>query len=234
MKLTPLALGLFVLTSAISAADPAASATIPGVGSVINPSGDSKITGDASSLTIAIPAGDHTLDRERSNMTAPRVLQEVSGDFTAEVTISGDYPQNTTTEVSGRRPFQGAGILMMASPETYIRLERAQVKITDENNIQHFTYPSWEVRYEGKQLRWGSGNDGALTSPASKLRLTRTGNKFVAAISEDGTTWRELDPIIIKAPETVQIGMAASHNTTTPFVAGFANYVLTPLARKDK
>lgn len=201
--------------------------TVPGVGYVTDPAGDSKISGDATGLTIGIPAGDHTLDKERSNMTAPRVLQTVSGDFTAQVTIYGDYPQNASTEVGGRRPFQGAGLLLMASPETYIRLERAQVKLTQDQNVEHLSYPSWELRFEGKQLRWGNSGDGTFSAPATTLRLTRSGNKVTAAVSDNGTDFRELDPFMVKLPETVQIGVAASHNTTTPFEAEFEKYTLT-------
>lgn len=201
--------------------------TVPGVGSVTDPVGDSKISGDATGLTITVPAGDHTLDKERSNMTAPRILQTVSGDFTAQVTISGDYPQNASTEIGGRRPFQGAGLLLMASPETYIRLERAQVKLTEDGKVEHFSYPSWELRFEGKQLRWGNSGDGTFSTPSTTLRLTRAGSKVTAAISENGTEFRELDPLTIKLPETVQIGVAAGHNTTTPFEAEFEKYTLT-------
>jgi hypothetical protein len=230
MKTIPLLLCSLFLTPYFASAESAASTNIPGLGSVTDPVGDCKIEGDAKLLTIAIPAGDHALVIEQNRMTAPRVLQSVSGDFTAQVTVSGTYPDNATTIVPGRRAFQGAGLLLWVGPDTYIRLERGHLKIEGQGTVQHFDYPSWELRFAGKPLRMGSGNEGAFTSAEAYLRLTRTGNKVTASISDDGTTWRDLDPVTVKLPETVQIGLVAGHNTTGPIKAKFNNFKLTPVA----
>jgi uncharacterized protein (TIGR03067 family) len=94
-----------------SAAKPPAESTkvIPGLGTVTDPNSDCQITGDATRLTISIPGSDHALVTEQKRMTAPRILQEVSGDFTAQVKILANYPKDTATIVPGRLPFQGAG-----------------------------------------------------------------------------------------------------------------------------
>lgn len=229
MKLIPLSLSLLLLAPHLFAAGP----MIPGLGSVTDPVGDCKIIGDASRLTIAIPAGDHALAAERKSMTAPRVLQEVTGNFTAQVTITVDFPQNTSTKVPGRFPFQGAGLLLWADPETYVRLERAQARVTWQGEQQHFIYPAWELRFATKPLRLAIPGDGTLTTATTTFRLTRTGSKLTAALSEDGTTWRELDPLTIKLPEKVQIGVVASHNTDGSIEATFEHFTLTPLPTKN-
>jgi hypothetical protein len=52
----------------------------------------------------------------------------------------------------------------------------------------------------------------------------------VGAISEDGKSWRELDPLTVKLPQTVQIGVSASHNTTSPFEAKFEGFTVASAA----
>ena len=224
-------LALLACLTAVCAAeaDPAndAHATISGLGAIIDPSGDCRITGGAAHATIAVPAGQHVLDVEEKNLTAPRVLREVTGDFTAEVTISAPSIGDAVTQSPDHRPFQSAGLLLWASAETYVRLERAQINVAHDGQTDHAMYPSWEMRLEGRPLRMGGGG-AELTGASAKLRITRTGNKVDGAVSEDGTTWQALDPLILKLPEKVQIGLIAVNNTTSAFEATCENFVCKP------
>lgn len=235
MRPIPIALCTLLLASLALALDAPTegptdnSAKISGVGTVMDPAGDCRVAGNAERLVIAIPGSDHALATEQNRMNAPRVLQEVSGDFSVEVTVSGTYPKNAGTVVPERLPFQGAGLLLWVDARTYIRLERAQVRAEVEGSSEYAFYPSWELRVEGKPLRMGGGSDPGLTASPTTLRLTRTGNKVTAAISDDGVTWRELDPLIVNLPEKVQIGVVAGHNTTAPFETTFEKYHFTPL-----
>jgi regulation of enolase protein 1 (concanavalin A-like superfamily) len=229
MKLIHFSLVFLSLASPLAAAEK----TIEGIGSVTDPAGDSKINGDASGLTIVVAAGDHALATERKSMAAPRVLHEITGDFVAEVTVSGDFPQNASTKVPNRFPFQAAGLLLWVDSGTYVRFERAQANVTWEDKQQHYVYPSWELRFAGKALRLASPVDGTLSTNITKLRLTRAGTKLTAALSEDGTTWREMDPINIPLPEKLQIGVSASHNTENQLEAEFENFKVTPLAQRN-
>ncbi len=219
---------LFVAPPALFA-DPAKATQIAGLGAVIDPSSDCKIEGNAQLLTIAIPGSDHALAAEQDRMNAPRILQEISGDFSAEVKVWGTYPTEISTVVPGRVPFQGAGLLLWVDSGTYIRLERAQIRIGEEHGV----YPSWELRLAGKPLRMGTSGEGALSGTSATVRIIRTGNKVTGAVSEDGKEWTQLDPLIVKLPEKVQIGVVAGHNTMTPFEATFEKFTLTP-AEKAK
>ena len=102
-------------------------------------------------------------------------LLDSSGDFTAEVTVSGTYPENAETVVANRRPWQGAGLLLWVDSRTYVRLERAHLEVTQDGSTARVDYPSWEIRLEGKWLRAGSGRDGTLASPTmSASAVTRS------------------------------------------------------------
>lgn len=210
--------------SATPDAAPGSAATkIPGLGAVVDPAGDCRISGNVERLTISVPGSDHSLDGSPNRMSAPRVLQEVKGDFTAEVTVSATYPEKAETIVPGRRAFQGAGLLLWVDERTYIRLERA--------HLPAYTYPSWEMWLEGKQVRLGSARDGALATPATRLRLSRTGNQVSGEVSDDGKSWQKLDPFTVKLPEKVQIGVIVVHNTTSPFEATFERFIVSPVAK---
>lgn len=241
MKIATVSLCVMALAQLATANNPApvtpgsvASLQIAGIGSITDPSGDCRFEGNSERLTIDIPGSDHALDTEQNRMNAPRVLQEVTGDFSAEVTVSGNYPENTVTIVPGRRPFQGAGLLLWVDSGTYIRLERAQVGINVDGSLRHVFYPSWELRLEGKTLRWGNGADGILTSPKTTFRITRIGNRVSGAVSEDGATWRELDPLTVKLPEKVLIGVVAGHDTTTAFQATLEKFTVKPVGSESK
>ncbi len=229
----PFCLSAAALLSPLHAADSGngnpGDALISGIGAITNPSGDCQIAGSVTRLTMTIPAGEHLLDIELDKMTAPRVLQEVTGDFTAQVTVSGSYPLNTSTNLADHRPFQGAGLLLFVSPQSYIRLERAQVNFKEGDETKHASYASWELRLESKPLRMGGA--AGLTGKSTTLRLSRIGNSVHGAISEDGTTWQELDPFTLKLPEKVQIGIVGVQDTTSGFEATFENFTCKPIEK---
>ena len=58
-------------------------------GKIIDPEGDCKLTFEADKLDCSIPGKDHALSSEVHRTTAPRVLQEVTGDFSVQVKVSG-------------------------------------------------------------------------------------------------------------------------------------------------
>ena len=85
---------------------------MPPWGKVIDPEGDCKLTFEGGKLDCYIPGNDHALSSEVHRTTAPRVLQEVTGDFSVQVKVSGDYPTKVTSAVSEFAPWQGAGLLV--------------------------------------------------------------------------------------------------------------------------
>src|SRR5215510_9119964 len=101
-----LTLATFVWPLAASAAPPPKLVNdgkrIPGWGTIVDPESDCVIKGDKDKLTITVPATHHTLNPERA-MNAPRVLQEVDGNFTAtvKVTCELDPGKNSTRNKTG-------------------------------------------------------------------------------------------------------------------------------------
>lgn len=192
--------------------------TLHGWGAVIDPDGDCKFAIEKNRLTITVPGSDHGLGVERGQMNAPRVMQEIEGDFIIQVRVSGNFPKGAKSVVEGRRPFFGAGILIYKDDRTYIRLERAEVNF--EGTQRH--YVNWELRRDGEWVRAGDANDGAIDAAAPVwLRVERRGARVYGYHSADGTTWTALEPIDVGLPGKVRVGVAAGHNTPTAYSPSF-------------
>src|SRR5262249_23997151 len=63
---------------------------IEGWGSVVDPDGDCTVKGEQGKLTMTVPNKLHNLNPAIAS-NAPRVLQEVAGDFTAFVKVTGEF-----------------------------------------------------------------------------------------------------------------------------------------------
>jgi regulation of enolase protein 1 (concanavalin A-like superfamily) len=191
-----------------------------GWGNAVDPDGDCKFTVQKGRLSIGIPGVDHALGFERGQMNAPRVLRAVEGDFIAEVKVSGPFPAGAASLVTARRPFHGAGLLIWQDEKNYIRLERAEMVFEGRN----LSYASFEARSNGEFVRKGDGSELPLSEGATNLRVERRGGNVYASISTDGIQWSSLQPIAVELPNTVFIGVAAGHNTSSPFEPVFEDF----------
>jgi len=215
-------LGIRTLAGDGPAKDPPAAAperlTLRGWGAAIDPDGDCRFAVDRNRLTITVPGTDHGLGFERGQMNAPRVLQEIEGDFIVQVRVSGNFPKGAKSVVSGRRPFFGAGILLYQNDKTYVRLERAELNLDGTQ----YHYANWELRRDGEWVRAGDAQDGAIDPAAPAwLRVERRGDRVYGYYSADGVIWTALDPIPVNLPAKVRVGVAAGHNTSTAYSPSF-------------
>src|SRR6267142_1720943 len=66
-------------------------ASFRGWGMLTDPDNDCTVKGEDGKLTITIPGGTHDLNPALGGMRAPRILQDVEGDFSVQVKISGEF-----------------------------------------------------------------------------------------------------------------------------------------------
>ncbi len=189
-------------------------------GEALDPDSDCKFGLEKGRLTIGVPGSGHSLGFERGQMNAPRVLRAVEGDFVAQVKVSCEFPSGATSLLPTRRPFHGAGFLLWLDEKNYIRLERAEMVYEGSN----LSYASFESRMNGEFLRQGNASEMPLTAGAIYLRLERRGGMVYAATSTDGIQWLSMQRIEIELPKMVFLGVAAGHNTSSPFEAVFEEF----------
>jgi regulation of enolase protein 1 (concanavalin A-like superfamily) len=213
-------LSLLVFVGANAQDKKASGLTTKHWGEVLDPDSDCKFVLEKGRLAIGVPGTDHSLGFERGQMNAPRVLRAVEGDFIAQVKVSCEFPSGATSLLPTRRPFHGAGFLLWLDEKNYIRLERAEM-VYEGNNL---SYASFESRMDGEFLRKGNASEMPLAAGTTYLRLERRAGMVYAATSVDGIQWLSMEPIEIELPKMLSLGVAAGHNTSSPFEAVFEDF----------
>lgn len=211
---------------ALAAPAPANVPWVTGWDKPVDPHKDCKFVRDKDTLTIEVPGKDHDLGIERGLMNSPRLLRDVEGDFVAQVRVSGTFKPSQNSTSNERLPFVGAGLLLMADEKTYIRLERAALRI----QCQVKTYANWELRQDGK---WVLAGDGSVTleDKETYLRLERKGDKFLASVSHDGKEWKEIKPLELQLPPKLKLGVSGGGTSMDVFAPRIDQFQLTQKGR---
>jgi regulation of enolase protein 1 (concanavalin A-like superfamily) len=213
-----------VVTVVAAADEPAKPRKIRGWGEVLDPDGDCKITTSKGKLTIEIPGSVHGLGVERGETNSPRVWNNVTGNFRAQVKVSADFPQAAESLLASRKPFHGAGLVAYADDDNNVRLERAEL-VLDGKNV---SYTSFEMRSNGNWTRGGRADEHPLRSDLPTwLRLERRGGLLRGAVSQDGEKWIELDPIKTPIGKNLKVGVISGHDTSSEFKVTFEDFELS-------
>jgi hypothetical protein len=190
-------------------------ANAAGWGTVTDPEGDCTVVSQGGRLTITVPNTPHDLNPV-AGMSAPRVLQEVKGDFVVTVKVTGEFEP-----VLG---FNGAGLLVWADSRNYVRLERNRYTVPGQAG--YFCYPPLYEYYKNGVYQ----NTDPLPVPddfrgsSLWLRLERRGSRLACEYSFDGREWRQGYAIAVDLPERVQVGVAAVNTSQKPFTVTFEEF----------
>jgi regulation of enolase protein 1 (concanavalin A-like superfamily) len=230
----------------LSAAGLAAAAPVPeekgiikGFGRWVDPDKDCEWRLENGKLAVTLPGKDHDLGIERNRMNAPRVLREVTGDFTAELRVGGDFePVEDAAALSPtgeleRVAFQGAGLLLMADEKTYIRLERAALRYKDQGDAGRHRYTNWELRDNADWKLSGTIKTFPLENKETYLRLERKGNKVKGWVSQDAKDWNELPELEVVLPEKVLVGIGVVTTSRKVFRPQFDQFKVETLKKDD-
>jgi regulation of enolase protein 1 (concanavalin A-like superfamily) len=211
-----LAIGLLLMASGSSAGEQTPQ-LINGWGQTEDPNGDCKISAKDGSVTISIPGTPHDLwPGEGRKVNAPRVLQDVEGDFTVQVKVASSVkPENGF--------FRAGTLLIWVDDKTFIRLDSA---CAHRGGITFDFYCYLHVfkdtqRLVNEQLR-------PLKDQPTDLRLERRGNRIVASFSQDGArTWQAFGEKTLELPRRVKVGVAAVQGTNSPFSVTLEAFKIT-------
>jgi predicted ATPase/class 3 adenylate cyclase len=155
----------------------------------VDPGGDSSCSLSKESGWMELRAASGS--ELRRKIDAPRLLQEISGDFAAEI---------KTKSASGDLPSVG-GILVWKDRENYIPFER----LMQSERLEH------EIGLYG--IVQGEGNlfgRGRLASDIVYLRLERMGDRFSGYCSSDGENWLTCGEVTFPVEDPVQVGVHAT------------------------
>lgn len=184
---------------------------IKGWGKREDPAGGTKIELQDSTLIMTSPAA-YIDNFPKGAVNAPRVLQEVSGDFTAEVKVTHvdpALPDTVLKSLGGFSTAYHAGTLLVRhNDKKFIRLERVS---TNTNRVLSTTC-DLQVYEKGKLTSHVSEK---IEDIATHLRLQVRGDLVLGSFSQDdGKTWKELPQHKLRTLlGTVTVGVSLTNNT---------------------
>jgi regulation of enolase protein 1 (concanavalin A-like superfamily) len=214
------ALGSLVLSFGLTASGlPAVeqnSQTIRGWGQTEDPDGDCKITATEGKVTFSIPGANHDLWPGGGKVNAPRILQDVEGDFSVQVRVASSVkPENGF--------FRSGTLLIWQDDKTFIRLDSACA----HRGGSTFDFYSYLHVFKDKQ-RLVNEQLRPLKDQATDLRLERRGTRIVASFSQDGgKTWKSFTEKTVDLPQKLKAGVAALNGTNSPFTVTMEDFKIT-------
>jgi regulation of enolase protein 1 (concanavalin A-like superfamily) len=156
------------------------------------------------------------------NRSAPRLMREVEGDFTMEVTIQPTI--NLAPAWSGRAEqiFQGAGLLVDAGEQRWIRWEQSQ----------------WNTSPPILREETLRGGKGSTSNRANKLWDSRKPVRLRVSRHDDlfATAWKQGDGEWVESPAAqnfgwprkVRVGPLVVNGVTHPFTTRFTDLNIVP------
>jgi regulation of enolase protein 1 (concanavalin A-like superfamily) len=215
------------LIAATSIADEKKPQTIKGWGEVVDPDGDCTIQSEKEKVTITVPEKNHNL-APVIGQNAPRILQEVEGDFTVQVKVSGDFKPTDRSTLEGGRSFNGAGLLLWQDEKNFLRLERNSFRIP-EQNLSVCYPPLLELYTDGQYMNTNpeAQLDTFFKGRSTYLRLERRGGTVKASLSDDGKEWSFVKELRVDFPKKLKVGVAAISTSAEPFQVEFDELKVT-------
>jgi regulation of enolase protein 1 (concanavalin A-like superfamily) len=205
-------LPLFVcfLAVGLQAGNPPGKA-VPGWGTLIDPDGDCTISVAKDKVKIDLPGTAHDFAADIQRWNSPHILTPVSGDLIVDLKVCGEFKPGQNSVIEGRRPYHGAGLLLLKDKDNYVSLHRGVVNL--DTGARH--YANFELRKDGAMAvsRFELGIDDQDTH----LRVERRGNKFYALASHDGVNWKVYEePITADFPADIRVGVVAVSSSDVP------------------
>jgi regulation of enolase protein 1 (concanavalin A-like superfamily) len=196
-------------------------------GMAIDPDGDCQILDKGTALEISVPNTHHDLNADNDKLNAPRVMREVTGDFTMTVKVIGTFKPGTKSTNPKAVPYIGAGIVVWQDSDNYVFLGRAAIN----RNGKISEFAAFEEREWGSR---GALNNRGIDPGGVYLRLERRNNRLLGYTSKDGRSWSRLDPMEPTYPSTLKVGLYAINGCTEPISVQFDNFQFTEGAATPK
>lgn len=144
-------------------------------------------------------------------MTAPRVTNEVDGDFTLEATIAP----------TPRKDWSSAELPLAAGPDFFFRIG---LSATAGDKPNFTCYYADRGKLSGIPAFEAPRN---LTKPI-RIRLQRRGRFVTGAHQQEGGAWTEFYPLNLQYwPVKIQVGVVALNTSWEPFTAEFSDFKLS-------
>lgn len=206
----------FLLVAGGSSAGEQTPQVIKGWGQAEDPDGDCKISAADGKVTFSIPGTAHDLWPGGQKVNAPRILQDVEGDFTVQVKVA--------TSVKPENGFFRSGTLLIWQDDTtFIRLDSACA----HRGGTTFDFYCYLHVFKNKE-RLVNEHLRPLKDQPTDLRLERRDTRIVASFSQDGgKTWKAFGEKRVDLPRKLKAGVAAVNGTNSPFTVTLEDFKIS-------
>ena len=137
-------------------------------------------------------------DLDGLNVSAPRLMREISGDFAVEVCVSS-ASDNELAARSTEKPQMG-GLLVWKDKDNFLRFEKG-LRGPREVRLEGYVSGKWQVAGRGL-LSWDRDEE-------IHLRLERAGEQVSAYCSADGKNWLTCGKLTLPLNDPIQVGIHA-------------------------
>jgi regulation of enolase protein 1 (concanavalin A-like superfamily) len=213
-----------VMDARAIAADVKPLETVAGWGLVVDPVGDCAFEHAGDKFAIKVPGAYHDLWPLKGQVNAPLVLQEASGDFTIEVLVEDVTKATADTVLPGMAStasYHAAVLVVWQDAKNFVRLDRTDM----HNRGRAITSCYLQVFANGEKTVELSP---IVPDKPTHLRLSRKGDRLLAAYSQDGgKTWRDFPMQKFALAGKIKAGVCALNNTSRENVARFSGLKLT-------
>lgn len=172
-----------------------------------DPKADASYETSGGSIIMRAPKGNDLWPT--TNFDAPRLTKEVTGDFTLQTRLRGNWATD----------YNGSGLTVHVGRTSVIRFERG---------INGFGIPGQHIALLGFVDGRETGRGHIMFSNTDLyLRLERKGNDFTGFVSSDGANWQRVASVTVRFPETVNAGLVLvnEYNNNT-FQTTFSEFKL--------
>jgi regulation of enolase protein 1 (concanavalin A-like superfamily) len=197
---------------------------IKGWGKKEDPAGGTTIELQGTTLVMTTP--DIYVDNyPPGKVNAPRVLQEVSGDFTVEVKVTHLDPSKTDSVLKSLGSFPTAyhagTLLVRTNEKNFIRFEKG----SKNTRGMHATTCELQVWENGKRMYYVPED---IEDTVVSLRMERRGDLLLSSFSkDDGKTWKELPQYKLGTLKgAVGVGVSLTNNTAPGCTVKFQDFKL--------
>ena len=197
---------------------------LPGWGDFVDPAGDCKAMVKDGKLSVTIPGTEHNLNPLPGwdNLLAPRVVQEVDGDFRIQVKLLPCAMPKPGAAANKEKPasYVASGIVLWQDAKNFSRVFRAANADRDEFfiHIENFS--------GGKIV--SSGNLKIQDKPIH-LRVERVKGKISFYRSVDGKNYLAMRPNgkDLVLADNIKVGVAVVNSTNAEITHHFEELELT-------
>ncbi|MFA8019855.1 hypothetical protein [Bremerella cremea] len=208
MRLSLLCL-LFLLIPSVALAE-----EVPGWGIHVDPVGNCPVDFLEKGISITVPGGMHDMNPKLGSTHAPRIWNEVNGDFLYEVQVKDFARPKPKSGVEGAKSYIAAGILVWQDEENLFRWTRSA------NGDSGALFLACE-QYEGGELVGGGAYP--LEDKPIWLRVERRGDRIAVSASYDNQAWKKVLDRRIGLTKDVKVGVIGLSVTTADAKFEFAD-----------